>query len=282
MNEGMVALALMAGVPIILAALGELIVERSGMINIGLEGMMLAAALGAVIAAKGSGSAFIGVSGGIAAAALIGAVFVLAAVVLGADQIVAGAASNFIALGATGFLYSRWSGWLVADVPTFSPRSSAVMLWLAWLGAPALVAAFLWATRPGLRLRAAGENPVALRLNGLSVRARRFAAVGCQALLAGAAGACVSLGLANGFAENMVAGRGFIALAIVIFGRWTVKGLVAGAALFSLSIALQYAVQATGSGLPFHLLLAVPYVVTLLVLAFSKAAGSAPAALGRA
>lgn len=281
MTGGLVLLALAAGVPIILAALGELILQRTGMINIGLEGVLLGAALGAVVAAKATESVMIGVAGGIAGAAVIAAVFSVASIVLKSDQVIAGAAANFVAIGLTGLVYRRWSGSLVSGVPGFSDEAQRAFLVSTWIIAPLLVWALLWATRPGFRMRATGENPAAVRLNGLDADGYRWAAVGCQVLLAGLAGSYLSLALSHGFAENMTAGRGFIALAIVIFGRWRPAGVAAGAALFALSVTLQYYVQAADARVSYHLLLMLPYAITLTVLALMKGGTRGPEALGQ-
>jgi ABC-type uncharacterized transport system permease subunit len=129
----------------------------------------------------------------------------------------------------------------------------------------------------GLRLRAAGENPEAVR----HAHAYRWSALAIEAVLAGMGGAYLSLALSSGFAENMTAGRGFIALSIVIFGRWKVRGAIIGTALFGVAAALQYTMQAMNIGLPFHLLLAVPYVVTLLILCGIAGRVRAPEGLGK-
>lgn len=289
-----VPLALMAGLPLLLAVLGETVLERSGMINIGLEGMLLVAAMSGVAAAQLTGSALAGLAGGVAGALAIAALFGLVTIQFRADQIVTGAALNFLALGATGILYRAFQDAFVADVPRFPsvPALAALpfsgvffrhdaVVFFGWIVIPAGVALFLWRTRPGLRLRAAGENPHALAAVGRSVAASQWLALVIEAALAGLAGAYLALGLSSGFAENMVAGRGFIALAIVVFGGWKAKGALAGVALFAAASALQYSLQAASWGIPFHLLLAFPYVLTLLILAAFAGKIGAPAALGR-
>jgi ABC-type uncharacterized transport system permease subunit len=164
---------------------------------------------------------------------------------------------NLLALGATSFVY-RELGYIT--VPSFRRD---VIVPFAWIAAPLLLAILLWNTSTGLRLRACGANPEAV---AASVPSHRALALAIEALLVGLAGAYLSLGLSSGFAENMTAGRGFIALSIVIFGRWKLKGALLGTAIFGIAAAMQYALQASNHGLPFHLLLAVPYVVTLVIL----------------
>lgn len=270
-----IPLALLAATPLLLAVEGELVVQRAGIINLGIEGMMLAAAMAAVFAAQTTKSVALGVLGGIAGAAAIALVFGLFAIVLRADQIVTGTAINLLAVGATSFVYRELPQVFVHAVPQLQRD---VILPLAWIVIPIALAILLWNTSFGLRLRACGENPEAA---GASVARHRWIALAIEAVLAGLAGAYLSLALSSGFAENMTAGRGFIALSIVIFGRWKLKGALLGTALFGLAAAMQFALQAANVGIPYHLLLAVPYVVTLLILCGVAGRVRAPEALGR-
>ena len=273
-------LAIVAATPLLLAVEGELVVQRAGMINLGIEGMMLTAAMTAVLFAQVSKSVAVGFAGGILGAALIAIVFGIFAVALNADQIVTGTAINLLAVGATGFIYRELQQGqiFVQSVPQLRFDGIAP---LAWIAIPIALALLLWNTTVGLRLRASGENPDALRAAGASVAKHRWLALAIEALLVGTGGAYLALALSSGFAENMTAGRGFIALSVVIFGRWKAKGAVLGTALFGIAAAAQYAVQAMNRGLPFHLLLAVPYVVTLLILCGITGRVRAPEALGR-
>jgi simple sugar transport system permease protein len=242
--------------------------------------MMLTGAMTAVIAAQLAHSVVIGFVGGIAGALFIGALFGLFAIALDADQIVTGTAINLLAAGVTGFVYTelQQNELFTAAVPHLDVD---LVVPLAWIVAPAALALLLWNTTFGLRLRACGENPAAVAATGASVARHRWIALAIEALLVGLAGAYLSLALSSGFAENMSSGRGFIALSIVIFGRWKLKGALLGTALFGIAAALQYALQAMNHGLPFHLLLAIPYVVTLLILCGIAGRVRAPAALGR-
>jgi simple sugar transport system permease protein len=271
-----IPLAIVASIPLLLAVEGELLVQRGGIINLGIEGMMLTAAMTAALAAQTTGSVTIGFLGGIAGAMIITAIFGVFAIALRADQIVTGTAINLLALGATSFVYR--------EVPAFQqpiPQLHTDFISaLTWILAPLILGAVLWNTSFGLRLRASGENPDALAATGRSVRMHRWAALMIEALLAGIGGAYLSLALSSGFAENMTAGRGFIALSIVIFGRWKMKGALLGTAIFGLAAALQYALQAANRGIPFHILLAVPYVVTLLILCGVAGRVRAPEKLG--
>lgn len=268
-------LAIVASTPLILAVEGELLLQRGGIINLGIEGMMLCGALASVVATQVSGSIIVGFIGGIAGSVVAGALFGFFAIHRGADQIVTGTAVNLFAVGLTGFLYRAIPDSAVPRI-AYDP-----IVPLAWIVIPIGVALLLWKTRFGLRLRACGENPEAVTAIGASVRGHRWAALAIETLLTGIAGAHLALALSSGFAENMTAGRGFIALSIVIFGRWKVKGAILGTAVFGIAAAGQYALQASGRGLSFHLLLATPYAITLLILCGIAGRVRAPEALGR-
>ena len=272
-----IPLAILAATPLLLAVEGELVVQRSGIINLGIEGMMLVAAMTAVLAAQLTKSVALGFAGGIAGAALVAIVFGFFVIALKTDQIVTGTAINLLAAGATSFVYRelQQGAIFVQSVPQMR---TDVVAPLAWIAFPIVLAIVLWNTSFGLRLRACGENPEAIAPHFARHRA---AALGIETLLAGIAGAYLTLALSSGFAENMTAGRGFIALSIVIFGRWKLKGALVGTAIFGLAAALQYALQASASGVPYHLLLAVPYVITLLILCGIAGKVRAPESLGR-
>jgi simple sugar transport system permease protein len=274
----MIMLAVIAATPLLLAVLGELVVERSGIINLGLEGMMLTGAMTGAAVAITTQSATLGFVGGVAGAALIAAVFGFFAIVSGADQIVTGTAINLLALGLTGYMWQLLDFGEIQWIPRV--QHDAVVP-IAWIALPVVLAFVLWKTQYGLRLRACGENPEAVHAAGSSVAALRWSALAIESLLAGIAGAHLALVLSGGFAENLTAGRGYIALSIVIFGRWKVRGAIIGTALFGVAAAMQYALQAGGRGLQFHLLLAVPYVVTLLILCGIAGRVRAPESLGR-
>jgi ABC-type uncharacterized transport system permease subunit len=273
-------LAIVASTPLLLAVLGELVLQRSGVINLGIEGMMLVAALSAVLATHATGSIAAGFAGGIAGAAVVAALFGVFTIAVRADQIVTGTAINLFALGATGFAYrellQKWPS--LQSLPKFD---AAFVLPTAWIAIPIVLGFTLWSTTFGLRLRASGENPEAVTAAHASVAWHRAGALAIEATLVGLAGAYLALVLSSGFAENMTAGRGFIALSIVIFGRWSVKGALAGTAIFGLAAASQYALQASDYGVPFHLLLALPYAITLLILCGVAGRVRAPESLGR-
>lgn len=275
-----IPLAIVASTPLLLAVLGELVVERAGMINLGIEGMMLTAAMTAVIAAQATQSLAIGLLAGVAGAAVIGALFGLFAIRFAVDQVVTGTAIVLLAQGLTGVVYRQLqqSAIFLRPLPRFG---TDLVVPLAWIVIPIALAFLLWRTRFGLRLRACGELPAAVTALGASAAMHRWIALAIESVLTGIAGAYLALAISSGFAENMTAGRGYIALSIVIFGRWKFKGALLGTAVFGIAAAAQYAMQASGRGVPFHLLLAVPYVVTLLILCGVAGRVRAPESLGR-
>lgn len=292
-GEAMLRLA----APLLLAAVGELLVERAGVVNIGIEGMMLCAAFAAFAAAVATGSPAAGVLAGVAAALCAGGLFAVFAVLRRADQIVVGTAVNLIALGVTGMgVRSLYAG-AVPAAPTVEPLAIPFLVDLPWIGSvlfrqtpfvyaglllAVLAAFFLARTRAGLRLRAVGEAARAADAEGVPVTAYRVAAVLAGAALAGLAGASLPLAQSNTFSEGMTAGRGFIALAIVIFGRWSALGCVLAALFFGATTAIQFRLQARGLDVPYPLALMLPYALTLAVLGFASGRARAPGDLGRA
>jgi len=270
-------IAIVASTPLLLAVEGELVVQRAGMINLGIEGMLLVAAMTGVIGQQLTHSVAAGFAAAVLGALVVAALFGIFAIRYRADQIVTGTAVNLLALGATGFVYQALRGGELFFVPPMTEWVQRLVVLLGWIVFPIALALLLWMTRFGLRLRASGENPEVLE----RVAFYRWSALAIEALLAGMGGAFLSLALSSGFAENMTAGRGFIALSIVIFGRWKLRGAIVGTALFGIAAALQYTLQAMNIGLPFHLLLALPYVLTLLILCGIAGRVRAPESLGR-
>jgi ABC-type uncharacterized transport system permease subunit len=282
--------------PLAIAALGEAVVERSGVINIGLEGAIIAGAFGALL-----GAGVAGAGGGFAAAALAGvavaALFALFAVALRADQIITGTAVTLFAMGLTGTLYRTLYGDVGAalSTPTTVPMALPGLSALPVVGRalftqpPITYALYLavplvwwWTTRThaGLALRAVGERPEAAVAAGIRPRRVQLAAVLFGGALGGVSGGTLVLAQAGTFAEGMSAGRGFIAIAVVVLGRWHPLGVALAALLFGAASALQYLFQAMGWALPYQLFLALPYVLTLIVLAGAAGRAAAPAALG--
>jgi simple sugar transport system permease protein len=282
--------------PLALAALGETMVERSGMINIGLEGTIIAGAFGAVAVATVAGvtGAFAAsVAAGVVAAVILGVFFIT----IRSDQIVTGTALTLLALGTTGLLYRAAFGTtgVALTIPTAGtiaiPLLSSIPLigrafftqpittYVVYVAAPAL-AWWLSRTHAGLALRAVGENPAAATAAGISPGRVRWLALLFGGALGGLSGGTLVVAQVGTFAEGMSAGRGFIAIAIVALGRWSPIGVVVAATLFGAASALQFVFQSLGWAVPYQLFLALPYVLTLLALAGLAGRHAPPAALG--
>jgi simple sugar transport system permease protein len=288
--------AVRLGVPLALAAMGETITERSGVINIGLEGSIIAGALGGALAALAFGGAGAGVLAGAVAGLSVALVFAAFSVGLGTDQIITGTAVTIGGLGLTGAIYQARFGatGTALTLPTLAPAPVPVLSEIPWIGsalfgqAPTAYVAyalapvlwyFLFRTAWGLELRAVGESPVAARAAGIRVVRVRFWATVFGGALAGVAGAHLALAHAGTFSENMSAGRGFIAIAVVVLGRWNPVLVLLAALFFGAASALQFFLQALGLDLPYQLLLALPYLLTLAALAGWVGRARAPAAL---
>ncbi|HJZ84379.1 MAG TPA: ABC transporter permease [Polyangia bacterium] len=265
-------------IPYALAALGGALSERGGVINIALEGTLLVGAFGGAVGAYYTHNALLGLLCGIGAGAALQLVHGLACVRWKADQIVSGLAANLLALGATRFFLK-----LCFDSTANSPRIAA---WRT--GAPflimALAAAFLahgllYGTRFGLRLRACGEHPEAARTLGVQVARVRLAAVALAGALAGLGGVWLAFDQ-HKFVDNMSAGRGYVALAAMIFGKWRPLPACAACLLFGLAEAAQIGLQASGIGLPTQLVQMLPYLMTILALTGGGGRARGPAALG--
>ena len=288
--------AVRTATPLAIAALGETIVERAGIINIGLEGMILAGAFGALAGASlgGVGAGYvIAILGAVALAAVAG-FFVIQ---LRSDQIITGTAVNLIALGITGTLYRGLYGAAGAAlrIPTSAPLAVPLLARVPVLGPAFFVqppatyliyalAPVLWwwlaRTHAGLSLRAVGERPRSAVVAGIIPARVRWEAMLFGGALGGIAGGTLVLAQAGTFAEGMSAGRGFIAIAIVVLGRWDPRGVALAALFFGAVSALQFALQSLGFAFPYQLFLALPYLVTLVALARTGGRLAAPAALG--
>jgi general nucleoside transport system permease protein len=271
--------ALKFATPLILAGVGELVVERAGVVNIGIEGMMLAGALGAW-AADGWHGPVAGIIVSILAAVALAIPFAVATIGFGADQIVTGTGINLLALGLTGMAYKLVPADVQGRVVGINPNVLIVLT--------PIIAAAVWGhlrfTRGGLELIAVGESPQAADTAGVAVNRRRFAAILFGAACAGVAGAYLSIMYNRSFSENMTDGRGFLALAMVIFGRWNAGGIVAAGLFFGLLSAVADRAETWGGMSPAALrsLSMLPYVVSLAALAGVAGKSGAPAALGRA
>ncbi|MFL5605998.1 MAG: ABC transporter permease [Gemmatimonadaceae bacterium] len=295
--EPFLAATIRTATPLVLAAYGEVLVERAGLINIGLEGAILAGAFGALVGATAGGVAA-GYASAVVGGVVIATLFAFFVVALRADQIITGTALTLLSMGATGTLYQALYGSTGAalnistSAPLAIPGLSALpvigralfaqppITYVAYLLAPAL-AWWLGHTHAGLALRAIGERPEAAEAAGIDVDRVRIVAILTGGVLGGLAGGTLVLAQAGTFAEGMSAGRGFIAIAIVVLGRWRPLGVALGALVFGGASALQFAFQAMGWSAPYQLFLVAPYLLTLAALAGAVGRARAPAALGR-
>lgn len=270
--------------PLILAALGGLFSERSGVINIALEGMMLAGAFTAASVTHATGSPYVGLFAGMLAGLLIAAIHAVACIRYRADQVVTGTAINILMLGMPAFL----SGALFLSsgatpqipkenlLPTLPIVIALLMVPVTWY--------VLYKTPFGLRLRAVGENPEAADAAGVKVARMRYAGVLLSGVLAAIGGAYLSIGQSSLFTRNMTSGRGFIALAALIFGKWRPVQTLLACLLFgfteAISIQMQGVVKFSGEDIPVQFVQMVPYVLTIIVLAGFIGSSRPPRALG--
>ena len=294
---GFLAAAVRVATPLLFAATGETVTERSGVINLGLEGMMLAGALAAAL-----GAAAWGPWGGLGCALLAGmalaAVFAVLAVGVRSDQIITGTAITLAGVGLTGTIYRRAFGaeGVGLSIPTFSSLPIPGLARIPVLGpgffdqpiptylAVAVLPLVWWVlfrTRLGLMLRATGEAAAMARAAGVRTGLIRAGATVFGGGLAGVGGATLVLAQVGTFAERMTAGRGFLAIAIVVLGRWHPAGVALAALLFGAASAMQFLFQALGVRAPYQLFLMLPYLLTLLALAGAVGRVRAPGDLGR-
>lgn len=270
--------------PVGLAALGETAGQRAGLINIGLEGTMLSACYAAVVVAQVTGQPLVGLAAALFVAVLVGLLQAFFTVGLGADQVVVGTAVNLMSLGVTSTLFRQRygaSGQLLS-VPAF-PRLPGGLdpVLLALIVCTPLLAWALFRSKWGLAVRSVGEYPPAAEAAGLSVARLRLQAAMVGSAFAGLAGGYLALGVAGSFAENMTAGRGFVAIAMVTFGRWRPVWAVAASLLVGWADSFQYDLQARNlAALPPQLFIAMPYVLALVVLVVVGRGTAVPGALG--
>jgi simple sugar transport system permease protein len=283
--------------PLLFGALGGIVSERSGVVNIGIEGMMLMGCYFGIYGADIGGSWVIGLLVAMIAGGVLALVHAVFSVTLRADQIVGGVAINLLALGITGYLYVDHYGEqgtpddvsrvpdvtlpLIKDIPFVGDAigKTNLMTWLAILVVIGL-AVFLFRTPQGLRLRSVGEHPRAAETVGLSVIRTRYLAVIASGVLAALGGAYLSIGFLGSFNQNLTAGRGYIALAVVICGRWRPGGALAFACLFGFSSAVAQRLP-TFSDSGAVLFQALPYVLTIIVVAGVIGRSRPPAAIGQ-
>lgn len=282
--------------PFVLAALGELLMERVGILNVGIEGMMAVGAAVGFLVTFATGSLIVGIVTAMLAGALLALTLAYYGVTLRASQITVGLGLLVLGLGLASLLYRA-----VIGVRTTPPRITTLgaapipglaqvpilgdvlftqnlLVYVALLLAP-LVHVVLFHIPLGLRLRACGENPRAADTLGVNVFALRYGAVALGGLLIGAAGAYLPLAITGGYSDGMVGGRGWIALMLVIFARWSPLSVITGAFLFAYVEALQFRLALVTRAIPTQLLLMLPYILALLVLIRIYRGAQAPAAL---
>jgi ABC-type uncharacterized transport system permease subunit len=294
---GFLAAAVRVATPLLFAATGETVTERSGVINLSTEGTMLVGALAAAVGATAWGP-WAGFGAALIAGMLTAAVFALLAIGVRANQIIAGTAITLAAVGLTGTVYRQIYGaaGVGLTIPTFAPLpvpglaripvvgaalfDQPMPTYLAFAALP-LVWWVLFRTRIGLALRATGEGAAMARAVGVRVNLVRAGATVVGGGFSGLGGATLVLAQVGTFAERMTAGRGFLAIAIVVLGRWHPVGVALAAILFGIAAALQFLFQALGVRAPYQLFLMLPYLLTLLALAGVVGRVRAPGDLGR-
>jgi len=288
--------------PLVLAAIGGVYAERSGVFNIGIEGMMLIGAFTAVAVSYYLAGVDIAIAAALAAitAMLAGGATALVhaylSITRGVDQIISGAAINILALGLTNTLYravwgevgrERVAGFpevripVLADIPIVGPIlfDQSVVVFAAFV-LPIVAAFVLFRTTWGLNIRAAGDFPAAVDTAGLSVEKTRYAAVLFSGLMAGLAGAALALGAVRYFTPGMTAGRGFIVLGAIVFGRWNPMLAAVACLLFGAADAFQLRAQALDLGLPYQFFVMLPYLLAVLAIAGAIGRTRAPQQLG--
>lgn len=280
---GLLAAGLRLAAPILVAALGEIIAERSGSMNIGIEGMMLLGALLGVFGSDLSGSPWVGVLFSLLMGALLGLLFGFLTITLTCDQVVIGMAINVLGLGLSSYLFRLAYGLegitttvnsfksvdipFLSDIPVIGPIffQQTVLVYLGYLLVP-IISFILFKTMWGLSLRAIGDHPRAADTMGIKVFRDRYFAIIIGGALAGMAGSILSLSHMNVFADNISAGRGYIALAAVIFGQWSPTGAMLSALLFGTADALQLRLSQMSDVIPYQIVATLPYVLTILAL----------------
>lgn len=290
--------SLRLSVPILFAALGGMYSERSGVVNIGLEGIMLIGAFSGVVGSYFSGSQWIGALAAILSGLLIGALFALITVRIKINQIVSGVAINLLAVGLTSFFYRALFGItttpitvkafesvnipLLSNIPVLGEIffRQTILVYIAFLLVP-ISAFILYRTSWGLSIRTVGEHPMAADTVGIPVDKVRTICVLISGALAGLGGSFLSLGQFNMFVDNMISGRGFIAVAAVIFGKWNPKGILMASLIFGVADALQIRLQTAGVAIPYQFLLMFPYLLTVVAVTGIVGRTVSPRALGQ-
>lgn len=288
---------LIMATPMLVAAMGTLFIERSGIINIGNEGFMIMGALMGVVGSYVSGSAFVGALVSMLSAGALGLVFAFFTITLRANQVVTGLAVNAIAVAVTSLLFRQIFGLsasvprietfetlpipLLRDIPVLGVLFEQTAVgYLAFLLVP-LTTFVLRRTRLGLTVRSVGENPLCCDTLGIHVQRTRYLSVLYGSMMAGLGGAFVSMGQLSFFTVGMIAGRGYMTLAAIVFGNYTPWGIMLACVLFGAVSSLQYMLQATSSLIPYQLWVSFPYLFAVLALCLYRTRSKAPACSGQ-
>ncbi len=289
--------AIRAGAPVIYAAIGEIFAERSGILNLGVEGMMLVGAVSGFIVGVKTGNPWAGVLIAMLAGGLLSLIHAFLTITLHADQVVSGLALTIFGIGLSSFLGQNYVGVqgpqfdaipipILSRIPFLGPIffDHDILVYLTFLLVPA-AAYFIHHTRPGLHLRAVGEDPATADVMGIHVARTRYIYTFVGGVLAGLGGASLSLAYTPGWTEGMSGGRGWIAIALVIFAFWEPWRAMLGAYLFGGVQALQFNLQTVGITIPTYFLNMLPYFFTILVVVLATGERmrrhlGAPAALG--
>ncbi|KUO49775.1 MAG: hypothetical protein APF76_00590 [Desulfitibacter sp. BRH_c19] len=292
----LIAASIRMAIPLLLAATGELIAERSGVVNISLEGQMLVGAFFGFIGTYFTGSLMFGAMVGTISGVLMSLVLNYMCVTLKTDQIIVGITLNIFALGITSYfyrvifgitttppsvaIYKNISIPFLSKIPYLGPIvfEQSIIVYLSIL-IVIVVNIMLFKTSLGLKIRAAGEYPRAAETMGVNINKLRYLSVMLCGALAGLGGSYLSLGILGRFVDNLSAGRGFIALAIVIFGKWSPYKVLGAALLFGFADALQLRLQALGVQLPYQFMLMFPYAITIIAMIVTGKNSKAPQAL---
>ena len=293
---GLLAAGVRLAVPILLAALGEIFAERAGVLKIGIEGEMLIGALSGFLGAYFTGQVWLGFLTGMTLSGLFSLMMAFMSITLKVDQIITGITLNLLALGLTSFIYRVLFGTsrlpphinplapiklpILGDIPYLGTIffQHNLLVYLALMAVP-VSACILFRTRFGLNLRAVGEYPRAADTLGVKVKRMRYIGVLLGGCFSGLAGCFLTLAQLNRFTDNITAGRGFIAIAAVIFGKWNPYGALAAALLFGIADGLQLRFQALGFKVPYQFLLMLPYVLTMIALVGVVGKSKPPASL---
>ncbi len=294
---GVLAAGVRLATPVLLAALGEIFAERAGILKISIEGEMLIGALAGFLGAFYGKSLWIGIFCAMGAAAIYGFIAGVFSITFKLDQVITGITLNILALGLTSFFYRFILGKSfippsitplgvlkipgLSQIPIIGPIlfQQNILVYLTFFAMVPLSTAILFKTTFGLNLRAVGEYPLAADTVGIQVYATRYVCVVIGGLFSGLGGAFMTLAQLNMFTENLTAGRGFIAIAAVIFGRWHPLGAMIATLLFGMADALQLRLQGLGVNVPYQFLLMLPYIFTILAMVGVVKRTNAPTAL---